>query len=84
MRRGAPTYVVAETSGGEFGYQADRTRMKSYGNLNRWSDQNPEYLIRTRIINRIADQHDCDAVFVAGETETVDYILVPGGDVNLE
>lgn len=36
-------------------------------------------------IDRIADQHDCDAVLVPGETDTVERILVPlRGDVNLE
>jgi nucleotide-binding universal stress UspA family protein len=36
-------------------------------------------------IDRIADQYDCDAVFVPGETDTIESILVPlRGDVNLE
>lgn len=36
-------------------------------------------------VDRVADQHDCDAVLVPGETETVEQILVPlRGDVNLE
>lgn len=36
-------------------------------------------------IDRIADEHDCDAVFVPGEADTIDSILVPlRGDVNLE
>lgn len=36
-------------------------------------------------IDRVADQHDCDAVFVPGETGAVERILVPlRGDVNLE
>lgn len=36
-------------------------------------------------IDRVADQHDCDAVFVPGEAGTVERILVPlRGDVNLE
>ena len=40
---------------------------------------------RRDTIDRIADQHDCDAVFVPGETDTIDRILVPlRGDVNLE
>lgn len=40
---------------------------------------------RQETIDRIADQHDCDAVFVPGETDAIDRILVPlRGDVNLE
>jgi nucleotide-binding universal stress UspA family protein len=40
---------------------------------------------REETIDRIAEQHDCDAVFVLGETDTIDRILVPlRGDVNLE
>lgn len=40
---------------------------------------------RRDTIDRIADQHDCDAVFVPGETDAVERILVPlRGDVNLE
>lgn len=40
---------------------------------------------RRDTIDRIADQHDCDAVFVPGETDTIERILVPlRGDVNLE
>lgn len=36
-------------------------------------------------IDRVADQHDCDAVLLPGETGTVERILVPlRGDVNLE
>lgn len=36
-------------------------------------------------IDRVADQHDCDAVLTAGKTERIDRILVPlRGDVNLE
>lgn len=36
-------------------------------------------------IDRVADQHDCDAVFAPGETGPVERILVPlRGDVNLE
>lgn len=36
-------------------------------------------------IDRVADQHDCDAVFVPGEAGAVERILVPlRGDVNLE
>jgi hypothetical protein len=36
-------------------------------------------------IDRIADQHDCDAVLVPGETRPVERILVPlRGDVNIE
>lgn len=36
-------------------------------------------------IDRVADQHDCDAVFVPGESGPVERILVPlRGDVNLE
>lgn len=36
-------------------------------------------------IDRVADQHDCDAVFVPGEAGPVERILVPlRGDVNLE
>lgn len=36
-------------------------------------------------IDRVADQHDCDAVFVPGEAESIERILVPlRGDVNLE
>lgn len=36
-------------------------------------------------IDRVAEEHDCDAVFVPGETDAVDRILVPlRGDVNLE
>lgn len=48
-----------------------------------------EVLVFTRdpqeTIDRIADQHDCDAVLVPGDSGTVDRILVPlRGDVNLE
>jgi len=40
---------------------------------------------RQDTIDRIAEQHDCDAVFVPGETDSVDRILVPlRGDVNLD
>ena len=40
---------------------------------------------RRDTIDRIADQHDCDAVFVPGAAETIEQILVPlRGDVNLE
>jgi nucleotide-binding universal stress UspA family protein len=40
---------------------------------------------RQETIDRIAEQHNCDAVFVLGETDTIDRILVPlRGDVNLE
>jgi len=40
---------------------------------------------RQDTIDRIADQHDCDAVLVPGEIETIERILVPlRGDVNLE
>lgn len=40
---------------------------------------------RQDTIDRVADQYDCDAVFVPGETATVDRILVPlRGDVNLD
>jgi nucleotide-binding universal stress UspA family protein len=40
---------------------------------------------RQDTIDRIAEQHDCDAVFVPGKTDTIDRILVPlRGDVNLE
>lgn len=40
---------------------------------------------RQDTIDRIAEQHDCDAVFVPGETDAVNRILVPlRGDVNLE
>lgn len=36
-------------------------------------------------IDRVADQHDCDAVYVPGEAGPVERILVPlRGDVNLE
>jgi nucleotide-binding universal stress UspA family protein len=36
-------------------------------------------------IDRVADQHDCDAVFVPGETGPIERILVPlRGDVNVE
>ena len=36
-------------------------------------------------IDRVADQHDCDAVFVPGETGSIERILVPlRGDVNLD
>ncbi len=36
-------------------------------------------------IDRIAEQHDCDAVLVPGDARTVERILVPlRGDVNLE
>jgi nucleotide-binding universal stress UspA family protein len=36
-------------------------------------------------IDRVAEQHDCDAIFVPGEAGPVDRILVPlRGDVNLE
>lgn len=40
---------------------------------------------RRDTIDRIADEHDCDAVFVPGESDTVERILVPlRGDVNLD
>ncbi|MEF8779586.1 MAG: universal stress protein [Haloferacaceae archaeon] len=40
---------------------------------------------RRDTIDRIADQYDCDAVFVPGETGPVERVLVPlRGDVNLE
>lgn len=40
---------------------------------------------RRDTLDRIADQYDCDAVFVPGETDTIERILVPlRGDVNLE
>lgn len=40
---------------------------------------------RRDTIDRIADQHDCDAVFVPGEADTIERILIPlRGDVNLE
>jgi nucleotide-binding universal stress UspA family protein len=40
---------------------------------------------RRDTIDRIADQHQCDAVFVPGTTDTIERILVPlRGDVNLE
>lgn len=40
---------------------------------------------REETIDRVADQHDCDAVLVPGETDTVERILVPlRGDVNLD
>lgn len=40
---------------------------------------------REDTIDRVADQHDCDAVLVPGEAGPVDRILVPlRGDVNLE
>lgn len=40
---------------------------------------------RRDTIDRVADQHDCDAVLVPGETDAVEQILVPlRGDVNLE
>ena len=36
-------------------------------------------------IDRVADQHDCDAVLVPGETSGIERILVPlRGDVNLD
>lgn len=36
-------------------------------------------------VDRIADQHDCDAVLVPGDARTVERILVPlRGDVNLD
>jgi nucleotide-binding universal stress UspA family protein len=36
-------------------------------------------------IDRVADQHDCDAVLVPGETRPIERILVPlRGDVNLD
>lgn len=36
-------------------------------------------------VDRIADQHDCDALLVPGETDAIERILVPlRGDVNLE
>lgn len=40
---------------------------------------------RQDTVDRIADQHDCDAVLVPGEATTVERILVPlRGDVNLD
>jgi nucleotide-binding universal stress UspA family protein len=40
---------------------------------------------RQDTINRIAEQHDCDAVLVLGDTDVVERILVPlRGDANLE
>ncbi|MFC6723597.1 universal stress protein [Halobium palmae] len=40
---------------------------------------------RRDTIDRIADQYNCDAVLVPGETETIERILVPlRGDINLE
>jgi len=40
---------------------------------------------RRDTLDRIADQYDCDAVFVPGEMDTIEQILVPlRGDVNLE
>lgn len=40
---------------------------------------------RAETIDRVADQHDCDAVLVPGEADTVERILVPlRGDVNLD
>jgi len=40
---------------------------------------------RRDTIDRISDQHDCDAVFVPGETDTIDRILVPlRGEANIE
>jgi nucleotide-binding universal stress UspA family protein len=40
---------------------------------------------RQDTIDRIAEQHDCDAIFVPGATGAIDRILVPlRGDVNLE
>ncbi|MFW6003492.1 MAG: universal stress protein [Halanaeroarchaeum sp.] len=40
---------------------------------------------RRDTIDRVADQHDCDAVLVPGEGGAIDRILVPlRGDVNLE
>jgi nucleotide-binding universal stress UspA family protein len=40
---------------------------------------------RQETIDRVADQHDCDAVFVPGETDSVDRVLVPlRGEVNLD
>lgn len=40
---------------------------------------------RQDTIDRVADQHDCDAVLMPGEAGTVERILVPlRGDVNLE
>jgi nucleotide-binding universal stress UspA family protein len=40
---------------------------------------------RRDTIDRVADQYDCDAVFVPGETDSIEQILVPlRGDVNLE
>ena len=40
---------------------------------------------RRDTIDRIADEHDCDAIFVPGDTDAVERILVPlRGDVNLE
>lgn len=36
-------------------------------------------------IDRVAEQHDCDAIFVPGEADRIERILVPlRGDVNLE
>jgi nucleotide-binding universal stress UspA family protein len=40
---------------------------------------------RRDTIDRIAEQHGCDAVFVPGETDAIEHILVPlRGDVNLD
>lgn len=40
---------------------------------------------RRETIDRVADQHGCDAVLVPGEADTVERILVPlRGDANLE
>lgn len=40
---------------------------------------------REATIDRVADQHDCDAVLTAGDAERIDRILVPvRGDANLE
>lgn len=40
---------------------------------------------RQDTIDRVADQHDCDAVLVPGKTDSVELILVPlRGDINLE
>jgi nucleotide-binding universal stress UspA family protein len=40
---------------------------------------------REATIDRVADQYDCDVVLTAGETRSIDAILVPlRGDVNLD
>jgi len=40
---------------------------------------------REATIDRVADQHDCDAVLTAGDTDHIDRILVPiRGDANIE